>query len=233
MISVYRFSNCIVSLACGTAALSAGMVTVDFDETGINAGSDFVDYDVVANQYLALYGLAFDGERYNGNGSVGTFYGLRIYDTGSAGRDPDLEPEYPNATSYEPGNVLIIQENSSGPSDDEADGGKFIMSWDVPVMFNELVLIDFEPQPDEAFTLSFSRAGSVLGTYTSNGPGDNLVAFLDESDFGSWTIDELVLDTRASGAISSLGFTPVPEPSSLLFAGTLGAIACLLSRRRR
>jgi hypothetical protein len=249
------------SLAIG-ATLPAGFITVDFENYTTASGTvDLKDNDRITDQYEYAYGLTFSGKRYSDKGSTTTRptkapshkqYGLSIYDTsGFNNNDNDLEPVYPNVedvfgtgATYTPGNVLVIQENSSthvGGADDNAEGGIVSMRWDEAVNLYELVVIDVGDNNENTLgglTFKFYyEDGSKSYVKNIYGNGENKITLFDQSN--PWLMNNghnivgLDIKSRASGALSSISFAPVPEPSQALFLGTAFTIGLVSLRRRR
>jgi|TARA_B110000438_G_scaffold274783_2_gene295234 hypothetical protein len=236
-------------------SLSAGVVHIDFDNF-INASGNTVDLrdnNRITDQYEAAYGLTFSGVRYNSSGNrASTQYGLSVYDTsGPNTNDDDLEPTYGNvedifglSATYNPGNVLVIQENGSTAewgADDNAKGGKIKMRWEEAVTLTELVFLDIGDNDENTFGLNFKfyyADGTTSSKSNVFGEGaDNITLF--EPTTNSWldnkgkSITGLDVKYKASSALASLSFTPIPEPSNLLFVGTALSMVLVGTRRRR
>lgn len=254
--SVKAVMGVTTSLFLGTS-LFAGIVTIDFDNFVDPLGNtiDLKDNDRITDQYQDAYGLTFTGVRFGSDGKSvkkKKQYGLSVYDTsGPNPNDDDLEPVYGNVedifglgATYNPGNVLIIQENSSTAewgADDNAYGGVISMRWEEAVSLTELVFLDIGDNNENSFGLNFKFYYADNTTDTENklfGNGDNTIT-LFEPTTSSWLdtkgkfITGLDVKYKASGALASLSFSPIPEPSQFLFIGTAFAMVLIGVRRRR
>jgi|GEM_PF-5942955 len=189
---------------CGIDSISIACTeicqTVDFNTDGngqaLSAGTNLTTQ-------LAGYGISL----VSAQGGIGQAW---IFDSSNPTSDPDLGT--PNAQYGGPGqgnagasnntalgNLLIVQENTSGNPDDNAGGGTLSLAFDNPVSLNSLTLVDIE-----------EGSGFVQLT-TTNGPvtlpipasGNNSVQTLAVNTSGVTAMD-IVL--TGSGALADLNF---------------------------
>jgi len=112
------------------------------------------------------------------------------------------------------GNLLIIAENDLDANgdgfvdapDDEAGGGKLIISFDEPVNILQLTLVDID-ENERGAVISASHNGKS-GTETPlKGLGDNSVVRFDHTNWSNITQFEITLP--GSGAIGNLTFQTI------------------------
>ncbi|MGH0029979.1 MAG: PEP-CTERM sorting domain-containing protein [Myxococcota bacterium] len=235
-----RFPFARLPLAALVLAGPAAAVTITFDDLGLAHG------DVVDSQYAGVTISAI-------NSSDGPDLAV-VFDSDLSGtRDPDLEFGTGwlggnLAPDTKLGNLLIIQENSTGCSDGTCDrpddegsrpAGVLIFDFDVAVTSFGFDVVDIENVMDENGSITFFDgassttiamstflAGLTLGDNTANTVTPFDVAGLD----GISQIDRVELSFAGSGAIDNVTFDPVPEPSTALLLG-LG-VAGLAARTR-
>lgn len=181
--------------------------------------------------------IAFDtanpGTRSDGDPDLGApFYTDYASGSGVTGTDPI-------GAAFDPGNVLIIDEESGGQNpDDNGTGGRIALTFDEAVTFDGFDVFDD--------VTDFMVAGQILtgSSYTTVYALKGITLDYDNqyASFGglNWTgVDRLVFNFRASsGAIDNLDFldptggpvVPVPATLPLLLAG-LGAMGYAGRRR--
>ncbi len=210
---------------------AANALVLDF--TDFSAGS------IMSNQY--------DGVTISGNGnSSGAPDVAVVFDTGSpTGGDNDLAGPFSTSNpslsnEYDPGNVLILQENapcgdvSCDEPDDDANGGRFSFQFDAPVTINSIDFFDIEERESGGEVQAFSMAFVAL-----DADGDPLDMWTVPTTGGDNTWDRLILEGAegvgrldiilwGSGAIDNIDFTTtaIPVPASVwLFGSALGLLA--------
>lgn len=248
MKSTLRNTAVAVALA-GTACAQNLTVTFDEPPKGLQHGSILTDgsYADVGLTIRAGFGTDYD----RANRAI-------IFDTNEDNtRDPDLEAPFIGGNLVgrtDLGNALIIAENMDDlqPQDgiidnpDDNAGGGFVF-----VRFESDLVDDFgfsvydtpERNAEVAFSLTLTdSSGSsstlffpdILARNPSVSTGDsfaNEYAPISASSVGLSNIKAATFELDGSGAIDTLTFTVVPEPSTSLLAG-LAALG-LLARRRR
>jgi len=237
--------NKLIALLLSVTGTASAQTVITFDDIGLEQGSFFN-----GNEYSSQ-GVSFSVD------SNGRFDQLATYDTGETGNaDADLEAPFSggNLQGTFPGNALVIADditdaNNDGLIDDLSDqfnGGTIIVEFtssDIETV--GFSLIDTPEDSDQNVSIAFTGlSGSTTNTITwvvaDLQAFDSTAAFADNfaNNFSGITAASLGLDniqsidfTIESGAIDSISFEAVPEPSStgLLLLGSLG---CILRRRR-
>lgn len=234
------------------ATPAAQAVTLDFE--GFGNGT------IMDNEYLVSHGVSISAQ----NLSTGPNYAV-IFDTTPSGSspnfssDPDLIGNFDNIApdahnqslpdDYDPGNVLIIQENLSGCSgntcvrpDDEGSRPAGIFTFNFRNAIELLSIDFFDVERAENGTGPANRIDvwdfdtNVLTTvgHTPNTGGDNLWAQLlfDSNNPALRNIGRIDIHMGGSGAIDNLTYNVVPVPAAVWLFGTalIGFIG--YSRRR-
>jgi len=254
--------------ACLLPGSAHALFTVNFDADGM--GDPIVHGQVIDDEYTLANGGIVDGgtggvvgmtvSALNGGG--GPDLGVAFDTTLGVTEDPDLQDPFtvPTNTSLEsdssitnPGNILIVQENSTGCGDgvcdspDDEGGGPntFTFTFSDAVTLFSVDVFDVDGTPDKqketvAFVLRDSAGASIFETTNLGTGGDNTAARVE---FGTGIMNVAALEATfsSSGALSNIkgevpsnGTPPTsvsaPGSLALLALGLAGAAA---SRRRR
>ena len=182
-------------------------------------------------------------------------YGVMFDTTRTGTEDPDLEDAWDggNAAGSVLGNILIIQENSNGCSDDICNkpddegnrpGGSFDIRLSSVISGFGFDLVDVESETIEGGGITFfDGANSVMRTWVQLHTADpsivwgdnfvNRVGVIQAASLGLTQIDRILISMGGSGGIDNLvldtDFPPVPEPAA---AGLVGALVAGLAARR-
>lgn len=215
-------------------AQHASALTIDFED--VQAGT------IVDDEYAAL-GITF--------GAINLDNGLDlavVFDTNHpTGGDHDLGAPFmpgPGNTlgSIDPGNVLILQENSDScdantctDPDDEGSrpAGQFIIEFDTAITLQSIDFFDVETLESDAtdanrITLFDSNGDEIqLDFFTPDTGGDNQWI---RTMFGVENVSRIVIAMGGSGAIDNIQYA-VPLPAGLPLI--LSALAGLGLMRRR
>ncbi len=221
----------ITMMASMFVVTSANALVLDFED--FSAGS------IMSNQY--------DGVTISGNGSSSGAPDVAVvFDTGNpTGGDDDLAGPFSTSNAslsndYDPGNVLILQENapcgdtSCDEPDDDANGGRFSFQFDGPVTINSIDFFDIEENEVGGEVRAFAMAFVALDS-----DGDPIDMWTVPSTGGDNTWDRLILEGAVdvgrldvilwgSGAIDNIDFSTavIPVPASVwLFGSALGLLA--------
>ena len=221
-----KLSTGAIGAACLLACSASQAVLLDFE--------DFVAGTVMNTQYAGVT-ISADGA------SSGSPDLAVVFDTSNpTGGDTDLAAPFLTSNTglvqeYDPGKILIIQENGScgttcATPDDDANGGRIWFDFSAPVTINSLDVFDIEANESggavEIYLFAMDAVGSLLGTWTIPVTGgDNTydrISFAGEAS----NVGRLGVFLTGSGAIDNLDFTVVPvPPAALLFGSALGILA--------
>ena len=245
MLSLRLVLTC--ALVLGALPTAAGAITITFSG---KAHGEIVDTDFAAQGLSTITTTNIGG---------GPNLGI-MFDTNLTGTpDPDLEDPWsggnlPSLTDL--GNILIIQENSTGCGDDICDNpddegsrpaGDFELVFSVPIISFGFDLIDVDDTTGEdgsivfhdgisTFSIAWSDFESGSGSsFEVAGMvfGDNFINRIPEiapSAVGLTKFDKIVINMGGSGGIDNLVFIPEPSTAVLLGIGMLGFVA--FARRR-
>jgi hypothetical protein len=241
-----RFPLAAVAIVLATNAHAQTLKTITFDEPaqGFVHGSR-----LAGNEYAAdgvLISVKSNGARNQGI----------IFDTNATGTaDNDLEAPFSGgnlAGSTDLGNALIIAENlidSNNDSiidspDDEARGGAFRFEFRTPIETFGFSLYDTpEDNSERALLITFDDGGGnsaelTLSDLIALNPGAEFANHYANSfnpvtlaDTGLSQFSSVTVEIAGSGAIDTLTYTVVPEPSTALLGAFTFLFTCL--RRRR
>ena len=180
-----------------------------------------------------------------------------IFDTtdeNPAGGDFDLvapfdsiNPELPD--DYEPGNVLIIQENEAscdfstgvcGIPDDEGSrpAGIFEFLFNQDIILESIDFFDIEFEENDENPNSRIHLYDALGNeiqrgmwFVPNTDGDNM---WNQVDFGGVTgVRRVIIEMAGSGAIDNVTYQVIPVPAAAwLFGSALGLLGWMRFRTR-
>ena len=271
MVTLKKTLNSLAALALLASPVAlAGINVIDFDKT--SRGHDIHNGQIVDNEYLAEWGVTIGSCNYDDNKDPTNHqiknHKCRSRDTAdrqvafdtmlSHTRDPDLEFNNPHndyKTSYQalniggytgadnPGNILILQENSHGCGDgicDEPDdegnrpAGFFEFEFDTLVNIISIDFFDIENAEATNFAnrISFYEGDTLktLGEVPSTGDGDYARTL-----FNIMSIDRLVINMPGSGGIDNLVFSTghidVPAPAALGLLA-MGLVTMRLRRKQ-
>ena len=220
-----KLRQILTGVGLALAMSSAQAIVVDFE--GLDAGT--------------IIDGAQDGVTITTDGFSGSSPDVAVvFDTANpTGGDEDLGGPFstsnPDLSSeYDPGNVLIIQEN--GPCevicetpDDDRNGGTIKFVFDQPITLNSIDVFDIEADENsgevELYVFTLDADGDLLGAFTIPVTGgDNTwdrVTFDNADNVGT-----VGIFLAGSGAIDNIDFTVVPVPPAvLLFGSALGLLA--------
>ena len=233
------FIKGLVAAAClACAPAQAATVVIDFEDFGT---TNFQHGTVVNTQYdsAAFGNLTISADNIN---RADPDYAV-VFDSTTPRTqttDGDLVAPFSNSAGLgtaNPGNILIIQENSPGCStgicDDPDDEGRrpaghLLFEWDAPVDLVSLDFFDIENQPgnDENNGVPGSEIrfldefGNDLFTnlFVPGTGGDNTWGRLAFT--GITGIRALEVNLYGSGAIDNLSYSVVPVPAAVWLFGT-------------
>tara|TARA_R110002153_G_scaffold129621_1_gene278336 strand:+ start:35 stop:877 length:843 start_codon:yes stop_codon:yes gene_type:complete len=245
--------SCLTTLLLLSPVSQAGVSVLDFDS--------FENGQIIDDEYLASYGVSIDSLNYRDGGIEGRQVAFDTLNNNS--RDNDLEYNNANndyndsnsAFSYaalnlenyqgssNPGNVLILQENSIGCGDgvcnypdDEGRraAGYFEFSFSSLVSILNIDFFDVEDsanQDAKFYAIHFfdQDDNEIQNNYFV--PSMNDGQFVRMAFSGVDNVKRLVLNMPGSGAIDNLAFrvTEVPEPTTFAILG----IALAFSLRKK
>lgn len=255
-----------ICLLPGTAH---ALFTVNFDADG--NGDDVVHGQIIDDEYTLANGGIVDGGTGGvvgmtvsaANGGGGPDLGV-AFDTALTGtEDPDLQDPFtvPTDPSLEsdssltnPGNILIVQENSTGctsdgvcdlPDDEGGGSNTFTFTFSDAVTLFSVDVFDVDGTPDNQmetvdFVLRDSAGASIFET-TNLGTGGNNTAARVEFGTGIMNVAVLEATFSSSGALSNIHGEVPPNgtpPTSVSAPGSLALLALglagsMLARRRR
>jgi len=229
------------------AAPAANAVVLDFEDFG---STNFQHGTVVNTQYnsAAFANAVISADNVGGGPDLAVVFDSRLTGT----QDPDLEDPFSNSSGLgiaNPGNILIIQENSIGcddgicnSPDDEGSrpAGSFTIAFAQAVEILSLDFFDIENfagndedngRPGTEIRFFDNMANELFpGAYFVPGTGgDNT---WDRLTFAGVTgVFSMEINLYGSGAIDNLVYNVVPVPAAVWLFGTalLGFIG--LSRR--
>lgn len=187
-------------------------VKIDFDEQGIEPGT------IIDTEYQDM-GLTVSALARNGTPHP---HGTMIFDTANPTGD-DIDLGAPNSSVGGPGigqggqlgtpgqnlnplgQVLILSgDGDRNDPDDSASGGTFVFTWDSPVDFESIGLMDIEEPGNKIVT--YDANGQELDTYEIPALGDNSVQTftLNAQDISSMKVFFV-----RSGAITDLEYNRI------------------------
>ncbi len=249
----------LIALTSATSAFGQVTLTIDFD-TDAN-GNSIAAGTQITNQYAA-WGINFQYIKRNGTNPSRSGRELWTFDSNAEiNRDDDLETPgdgtvgYGNTTAdwqnngYIFGdnsgakNILIIQENlptQANPNplpDDDAQGGIIRLTFDEPMTFKAVGIVDIDDNPDSFIRFySDTSATTLIGSQAQipTTPTRQNNSYQELSFGMPRNIRSIDFDFASSGAISGLQFESnvIPEPSTyaLIFGGF--ALGIVLLKRR-
>ena len=226
---------------------AAGVIAAQFCSSSQAAVLDFEGFSagrIVDNEYA---GVAISGK----NRGTGPDAAITFDTANPTGGDYDLggpfsSPQNAALTqSFNPGNVLIIQEQNTcdfaagncGTPDDEMHGGVFHIEFDTVVTLNSIDFFDIERDEDNASPDSeihlFDASGAEIQAGTFFVPftgGDNT---WNQLAMGISGVKRLEIELAGSGAIDNIVYAPVPIPAAgLLFLSGLTGLGILARAKR-
>ena len=252
-LSITIFVSCFTLCLLLSPASQAGVNVLDFDS--------FENGQIIDDEYLASYGVSIDSLNYRDGGIIGRQVAFDTLRNNT--RDSDLEFNNSNndyndsnsAFSYtalnlggyqgasNPGNVLILQENSTGCGDGVCnypdDEGRRAAGY-FEFSFTSLVSIlniDFFDVEDRANQDAKFYAIHFFDQDNNEIHSNHFVPSMNDGQFvrmafsGIDNVKRLVLNMPGSGAIDNLAFraTEVPEPTAF----TIFGIALAFSLRKK
>lgn len=256
MISFKKFVAAAL-LASGASVAYAGTTVITFDEDTIDGDIVALQHGTVINNQYQDVGVTISVNNKGGGPNKGVLYNTTPGTSSSDknnDRDADLTgPTWGNsnfdASSYNAGNTLIIQENSTGcgdgvcnDPDDQAgrnsDGlaGYVTFNLDFEIEALGFDLIDFQsdltaPEVTKSEVMLFDDTMKVqtfkfsdfISDANSAMYGENSINRIFIDSFTSTTIDKVKFKIFGTGAIDNLRLTTtstqVPEPGTLALFG--------------
>lgn len=232
------FVSCFSIFSLISHASFAGVSVLDFDS--------FENGQIIDDEYLASHGVSIDSLNYRNGGIEGRQVAfdtlnnrsrdndLEFYNANNDYNDPNSAFSYTalNIDNYQgsnnPGNVLILQENSSGCGDgvcnypdDEGNraAGYFEFNFSSIVSILNIDFFDVEDsvnQDSKFYAIHFfdQDNNEIHNNYFV--PSMNDGEFVRMAFSGVDNVKRLVLNMPGSGAIDNLAFraSEVPEPST-------------------
>ncbi len=230
--------NFITALLAVSASSSFGQMLINFDDSPlgtIGAGSE------ISGQYGSM-GVNFSLL------SAPTGLDLRAFDSSNSGAwDADLatpgfgagndgstwsSSPFANSGGTGADNILIIRAGygSNGFQDDDRNGGVIGITFDAPVTFKNIGLLDMDDSSSTTISF-FDASSSLISSVNVSQFGDNSY---QESAFNVGGVKQVQIGLASSGAITGLEFESnvIPEPSTyaLIFGGL--ALGVVIIRRR-
>lgn len=239
------------------ASAAAAPIVITFDE---NPPIDIGAGQIIDNEYNSPgWGNLVISADANGQA---TDLAVLFDTANPTGNDADLATpgSLGNAAGESLMNVLIAQTDEGGLADignqinnepnDHAAGAFITFIWGVPVFDFNFHFVDMEDEEAGTSLIHFFTEPGDLVPYASlpfstfDGVsgidyGENSVNFFSIADVntqlgggGPFYSRKVVFELSASGAIGSIGYTPVPEPGTMLLFGS-GLLALAGWARRR
>jgi hypothetical protein len=223
---------CVASLMAAQFCAPSQAAVLDFEGFGLGR--------VIDDEYA---GVAVSGK----NGGVGPDAAITFDTANPTGGDYDLGGPFSSphndalSRSFDPGNVLIIQEQDTcdfgagycREPDDTGGGGVFNIEFDSAVRLESIDFFDIEFDEDNANPDSeihlFDASGAEIQAGTFFVPftgGDNT---WNQLSIGVGGVKRLQIELAGSGAIDNIVYasdvvlaTPVPAAGLLFFSGLMG-----------
>lgn len=240
---------CAATALVGTLALAvsaaAAPIVITFDENppiDIGAGQ-IIDTEYNSPEWGNLLVSA------DANGQA-TDFAVLFDSANPTGNDADLATpgSVGNAAGSSLNNLLIAQTDEGGLADignqinnepnDHANGAFITFTWGVPVFDFNFHFVDMEDSEAGTSLIHFFTEPGDIIPYASipftafdgiSGVdyGENSVNFFSIADVnsqlgggGPFYSRKIVFELSASGGIGSIGYTPVPEPGTMLLLGS-------------
>ena len=225
----------------------AGVIAAQFCSSSQAAVLDFEGFSagrIVDNEYA---GVAISGK----NRGTGPDAAIAFDTANPTGGDDDLGGPFSSpqngalSQSFNPGNVLIIQEQHTcdfgagncGTPDDEMHGGVFHIEFETVVTLASIDFFDIERDEDNASPDSeihlFDASGAEIQAGTFFVPftgGDNT---WNQLAMGISGVKRMEIELAGSGAIDNIVYAPVPIPAAgLLFLSGLAGLGVLARAKR-
>lgn len=212
-----------------TAAWNGDPVNIEpVQYKGIGGTDLLVKFTAAGGRNLSI----FDTADWSGNDDD-----LQTPHTGDGNNEGDWNAGYIFGDTDGAGKVLVVQENGVSEPDDEANGGEIVVDFiNTTTVFDSFGILDLEGNQTlnvHFFDVNGNEFTSRMLSYPSVGDGypegDN--SYFEVSGLGYDNVARVVFDSSTSYALSGIGASVVPEPTTIFGLGLAAAFALLRYRK--
>ena len=223
------------ALLASSVGASASMVNIDFEGLASQTAVTSINY---GTETLSISNVT----KVVGSGNAASE--AWVYDTTTAGEDPDLTASFANSSggSLSPGNVLIVQEDLNRAADDNGQGGFMRFDFSSSIVLQSIDVFDVR-QGAVTFSL-YNSLNALLVAVTNSENSDTGNSTTNNKyetvGFGGVEMSWMTVQLADSGALDNIRFdlggsttniSPVPLPGAVWLFGT--ALAGFVGVRRR